>query len=215
MMCLVEESWSTVASEVIGTDKVTYQGNILDLAPPWKRITMRDAILEAAGVDIAAHATIEALSGRIDELKLKVDAKATWGKQIDELFKEYVEPDLIQPTFVLDYPVDVSPLAKKKADAPSLTERFEFFLGGLECGNAFSELNDPIDQRERFEEQNRQIRQGDEEAHPMDEDWIRALEYGMPPTGGLGFGIDRMAMLLTDNSSIREVLLFPALRPRS
>ncbi len=122
---------------------------------------------------------------------------------------------MIQPTFTLDYPLDISPLAKKKADAPDLVERFEFFVGGLECGNAFSELNDPLEQRERFEMQWQQLQEGDAEAHPMDEDWIRAMEYGMPPTGGLGFGIDRMTMLFTDNPSIREVILFPALKPRS
>ena len=214
IMCLVEELWYAVAQEVLDTAKLTYQGHSVDLTPPWKRVTMRDAILEATGADIEVHTSLDSLQCRAKELHLELDAKPTWGKQVDELFKEYVEPELIQPTFVLDYPLDISPLAKKKPDAPGLVERFEFFIGGLECGNAFSELNDPLEQRERFEMERRQLQGGDEEAHPMDEDWIRALEYGMPPTGGLGFGIDRMAMLFTDNSSIREVILFPALRAK-
>jgi lysyl-tRNA synthetase class 2 len=176
---------------------------------------MRDAILEATGIDIAVCRDQDALRQQIQERKLELDWKPTWGQQIEELMKEFVEPYLIQPTFLLDYPLDISPLAKQKPDAPGFVERFEFFIGTLECGNAFSELNDPLDQRARFEMQGRQLQAGDEEAHPMDEDWIRALEYGMPPTGGLGFGIDRMAMLFTDNPSIREVILFPALRSKS
>jgi len=215
MMCLVEELWHAVAQSVLGTSTLTYQGNNVDLTPPWRRVTMRDAILEATAVDIEADSDLDSLRRRARGLSLELDARITWGKQVEELFKEYVEPRLVQPTFVLDYPLDISPLAKKKPDAPGLVERFEFFVGGLECGNAFSELNDPLDQRERFEAQRQQLQHGDEEAHPMDEDWIRALEYGMPPTGGLGFGIDRMAMLFTDNSSIREVILFPALRAKS
>ncbi len=214
VMRLVEECWSSVAREVLGTDKLTYQGHGLDFAPPWKRVTLRNAILESTGVDILLHTDLASLRGQIQERNLQMDVKTTWGKQVDELFKEYVEPNLIQPTFIVDYPLDISPLAKKKLDAPSLVERFEFFIGGLECGNAFSELNDPVDQRARFEMERRQLQAGDEEAHPMDEDWIRALEYGMPPTGGLGFGIDRMTMLFTDQPSIREVILFPALRSK-
>jgi len=214
VMCLVEELWSSVAQEVLGTSQLTYQGHSINLAPPWMRVTMCDAILEATGVDISVHTELSSLRRRAEELNVELDAKPTWGQQIDKLLSEYVEPQLIQPTFITDYPVDVSPLAKKKPDTPSLVERFEFFVGGLECGNAFSELNDPLDQRERFEMQRQQLAEGDEEAHPMDEDWITALEYGMPPTGGLGFGIDRMAMLFTDNPSIREVILFPALRPK-
>jgi lysyl-tRNA synthetase class 2 len=215
VMHLVEELWHTVAQEVLGTSTLSYQGHEVDLTPPWRRLTMRDAILEASGVDIAADRDVETLQRSMRELGVEADTKPTWGNQVDELLSECVEPNLIQPTFVLDYPVEVSPLAKKKPGNSRWVERFEFFVGGLECGNAFSELNDPIDQRERFEMQRRQQLEGDEEAHPMDEDWIRALEYGMPPTGGLGFGIDRMAMLFTDNSSIREVILFPALRSKS
>jgi len=214
MMCLVEELWHAVAEQVLGTSTLTYQGHEVNLMPPWRRVTMHDAILEATAIDIDAYPDVNSLHQRIKELSLEVNAKPAWGKQVEELFDEYVQPRLIQPTFVLDYPLDISPLAKKKPDAPRLVERFEFFVGGLECGNAFSELNDPLDQRERFEMQREQLQDGDEEAHPMDEDWIRALEYGMPPTGGLGFGIDRMAMLFTDSSSIREVILFPTLRPK-
>jgi len=214
MMRLTEELWHTVAQQVLGSAILTYQGDQVDLTPPWKRLTMRDAILETTGIDIQTDKDAVSLQRRIRELGLKVVAKPNWGKQVDELFEECVQPRLVQPTFVTDYPLDISPLAKKKPESPTLVERFEFFVGGLECGNAFSELNDPVDQRERFEMQRRELQAGDEEAHPMDEDWIRALEHGMPPTGGLGFGIDRMSMLFTDNSSIREVILFPALRSK-
>nr|MBC7245731.1 lysine--tRNA ligase [Chloroflexota bacterium] len=215
MMRLTEELWHAVAREVMGTATITYQGHEVDLTPPWRRWPMREAILENTGIDIAIYTDLPSLRRQIKERNLELDAKPTWGKQVEELFKEYVEPKLIQPTFIMDYPLDISPLAKKKPDIPTLVERFEFFVGGLECGNAFSELNDPLEQRERFEMQGRQLEEGDAEAHPMDEDWIRAMEYGMPPTGGLGFGIDRMTMLFTDNPSIREVILFPALKPKS
>jgi lysyl-tRNA synthetase, class II len=215
MMQLVEECWATVAREVVGTTQITYQGQAIDLTPPWRRVTMRQAILDGTGVDIQACSTLPSLRQRATELGLKLDPKPTWGKQIDELFSEYVQPSFMQPTFMLDYPIDISPLAKKKPDVPGIVERFEFFVGGMECGNAFSELNDPIDQRERFEMQDAQLHQGDDEAHPVDEDWIRALEHGMPPTGGLGFGIDRMTMLLTDSASIRDVILFPTLRSKA
>lgn len=215
MMCLTESIWHAAAMEVVGTAKVTFQGHELDLTPPWRRLRMRDAILEATGIDIAGSRSLDDLRQQIQERKLDLDWKPTWGQQVEELMKECVEPSLIQPTFLLDYPLDISPLAKQKPDAPGFVERFEFFIGTVECGNAFSELNDPLDQRARFELQGQQFQAGDEEAHPMDEDWIRALEYGMPPTGGLGFGIDRMTMLFTDNPSIREVILFPALRAKS
>jgi len=214
IMRLVEELWHTVAQQVLARPTLSYQGHEIDLTPPWRRVTMRDAILEGSGIDISADRDVQALHRRMQELGVEADLKPTWGTQVDELLSECVEPELIQPTFVLDYPVEVSPLAKKKPGSSRWVERFEFFIGGLECGNAFSELNDPLDQRERFEMQHRQQAEGDDEAHPMDEDWIRALEYGMPPTGGLGFGIDRMAMLFTDNFSIREVILFPALRQK-
>jgi lysyl-tRNA synthetase class 2 len=215
MMRLTEELYFAVANQVLGTGKVTFCGNEIDLTPPWRRISMRDAILDAAGIDIQAANTLPALREAMASHSLAVEPKPNWGKQVEELFDATVEPGLIQPTFILDYPVEISPLAKRRSDAPELVERFEFWIGGQESGNAFSELNDPIDQRSRFEDQGQQQTAGDEEAHPMDEDWIRALEHGMPPTGGLGFGIDRMAMLFTDNASIREVILFPPLRSRA
>lgn len=214
MMELAENCWATVAERVLGSTTITYQGHTIDLTPPWRRITMRDAILERTGIDIEQADTFEALQAAIKERGLHVDPKPTWGKLVDELFSEYVEPTLIEPTFVVDYPREISPLAKQKPDNPKLVERFEFFIGGLELGNAFTELNDPIEQLERFRDQQRQRAAGDEEAHPIDEDFINALMYGMPPTGGIGWGIDRMTMLYTDKASIREVILFPQLRER-
>jgi lysyl-tRNA synthetase class 2 len=214
MMRLVEEIYATVAQEVLGTTRITYQGNVIDLTPPWRRVTMRDAILELTGLDIEEHRDLEDLWRQAQERKLPVSKKTTWGKMVEEIFGACVEPELMQPTFVLDFPLEVSPLAKKKPDAPHLVERFEFYIGTLESGNAFSELNDPLDQRERFEAQRREAEAGDEEAHPVDEDYVIALEHGLPPTGGLGFGIDRMVMLYTDQPSIREVILFPQLRTR-
>jgi lysyl-tRNA synthetase class 2 len=215
MMRLTEELYFAVAQEVLGTGKITFGGNEIDLTPPWRRVSMRDAILEKTGIDIQQANTLPALRQEIASHGLTVEPKHNWGKQVEELFDATVEPGLIQPTFVLDHPVEISPLAKRRADTPELVERFEFWIAGQESGNAFSELNDPIDQRSRFENQGQQQKAGDEEAHPMDEDWIRALEHGMPPTGGLGIGIDRMTMLFTDNTSIREVILFPALRSKA
>ncbi len=214
MMALAEDAFSSVSREVLGTAEITYQGQEIDLSPPWRRLPMRDAILEQTGLDIYEAPTVEALRQQVEEKGLEVDPQPTRGMLVDEIFSEYVEPKLIQPTFITDFPLEISPFAKKKPDNPNLVERFEFFIGGLEMGNAFSELNDPVDQRERFLEQMRQREAGDEEAHPMDEDYVRALEYGMPPTGGMGWGIDRMVMLLTDQSSIREVILFPHLRTK-
>ena len=207
----VEELWCTVAERVLGTRRIVYQEQEIDLTPR-RRVAMRQAILDATGIDIESARDLDALGEEIRRRNLSVAKQPTWGKQVDELFSECVQPALIQPTFVLDYPVEISPLAKRKEDAPHLVERFEFFVGGLECGNAFSELNDPLDQRERFVEQGRASQAGDDEAHPMDEDFLTAMEHGMPPTGGLGFGIDRMVMLYTDRPSIREVILFPQLR---
>ena len=213
MMRLVEELYSTVAQEVLGSTGITYQGKAIDLTPPWRRVTMRDAILEQTGVDIEVYRDLESLRQAAQNRDLPVAQKPNWGKMVEELFSACVEPTLVQPTFVLDFPVEVSPLAKRKPGAPHLVERFEFYVGTLESGNAFTELNDPLDQRERFEAQRRAAEAGDEEAHPVDEDFITAMEHGMPPTGGLGIGIDRMVMLLTDQASIREVILFPQLRP--
>jgi lysyl-tRNA synthetase class 2 len=213
MMALTEQLIYAIAEE-LGRVKLEYQGHKIDLTPPWRRLTLREALLEKTGIDIEAHTTWESLREAIRAKSLRVDEKPTWGKLVDELVSEYVESELIQPTFLLDYPREISPLAKAKPDAPHLVERFEPFIAGLELGNAFSELNDPLDQRERFLEQEERRRLGDEEAHPLDEDFLLALEYGMPPTGGLGIGVDRLVMLFTDSPSIRDVILFPALRPK-
>jgi len=214
MMELVEHVWSQAAVAVLGEPYVERGGHRINLTPPWRRITMRDSILEATGVDIEAARDLPSLEAAVAERQLEVTPQRSWGKLVDELFSTFVEPRLIEPTFVIDYPVEISPLAKRKPDQPHLVERFEFFIGGLELGNAFSELNDPLDQRERFAAQRRAMAAGDEEAHPMDEPFLLALEYGMPPTGGVGFGIDRMTMLFTGQTSIREVILFPQLRTK-
>jgi lysyl-tRNA synthetase, class II len=214
MMRLVETLYAELARQVTGGETITYQGHEICLTPPWRRVSMRDAILGASGVDIEAHRDQESLQAAARAQGIDLPRQPNWGKAVEKLFELCVEPDLIQPTFIVDYPIEVSPLAKKKPGAPHLVERFEFFIGALECGNAFTELNDPLDQRERFAEQADYAAHGDTEAHPLDEDFLTALEHGMPPTGGLGFGIDRLVMLFTDQSSIREVILFPALRSR-
>lgn len=214
MMSLAEDAFSHIAQEVLGTTQIGYQGHSIDLTPPWSRLPMRDAILGKTRIDIDELPTLESLRQRVEEEGLEVDLQPTRGTLVDEIFSEYVEPKLIQPTFIIDFPLEISPFAKKKPDQPDLVERFELFIGGLELGNAFTELNDPEDQRERFLAQRRLREAGDEEAHPMDEDYVRALEYGMPPTGGMGWGIDRMVMLFTDQASIREVILFPHLRTK-
>ena len=212
IMRLVEELYYTIAQEVLGGAKLTYQGHEIDLTPPWRRVTMRDAILEHSGLDIAQLGDYEALWAAAQACGLELTPQPNWGKLVEKIFELTVEPTLIQPTFILDYPIDISPLAKKKPGSERVVERFEFFIGTMESGNAFSELNDPLDQRERFAAQGRAAEAGDEEAHPMDEDFLIAMEHGMPPTGGLGIGIDRLVMLFTDQSSIREVILFPQLR---
>ena len=213
MMDIAEEIISTVAKNVLGTTKITYQGTDIDLTPSWKRITMIDAIKEVTGIDFNEIETDEDAKEIAKNLKLEYDETMTRGHIINLVFEEKVEETLIQPTFICDYPVEVSPLTKRKVDDKRLTERFELFIGGREYGNAYSELNDPIDQYERFLKQVEARENGDEEANMMDEDFITALEYGMPPTGGLGLGIDRLIMLLTDSASIRDVLLFPTMRP--
>ena len=213
MMDIAEEIISTVAKNVLGTTKITYQGTDIDLTPSWKRITMIDAIKEVTGIDFNEIETDEEAKEVAKNLKLEYDETMTRGHIINLVFEEKVEETLIQPTFICDYPVEVSPLTKRKVDDKRLTERFELFIGGREYGNAYSELNDPIDQYERFLKQVEARENGDEEANMMDEDFITALEYGMPPTGGLGLGIDRLIMLLTDSASIRDVLLFPTMKP--
>ncbi|MCS7251894.1 MAG: lysine--tRNA ligase [Thermoflexus sp.] len=214
MMRLTEELIAFAADQVLGRCTLTYQGHKIDLHPPWRRIPLREAILEFAGIDVAQHPTRDALAAAIAARGIEVDPRASRGKLIDDLISRFVEPNLIQPTFVYDYPREISPLAKARPDDPETVERFEGFIGGMEICNAFTELNDPIDQEQRFLEQGRAREAGDEEAHPMDEDYLDAMRYGMPPNGGLGLGIDRLTMLFTDRRSIREVILFPHLRPR-
>jgi len=198
---------------VLGTTKITYQGIDIDLTPGWRRIPMIDAIKEVTGVDFNELNTDEEASDAARKLGIEIDGTMERGNVINLVFEEKVEETLIQPTFIIDYPVEVSPLTKRKPSDPRLVERFEVFIGGREYGNAYSELNDPIDQYERFLEQVKQKSEGNEEANDMDEDFVQALEYGMPPTGGLGIGIDRLIMLLTDSASIRDVLLFPTMKP--
>ena len=214
VMALTEEMVSTVAQQVLGTTRITYQGQAIDLAPPWRRVTMREIIREHSGIDYMDYPTAETLAAAIQARGEPLPARATWGKLIDHLLGTYAEPHLIQPTFVIDYPREISPLAKKKVDDPTHVERFEFFIAGMEMGNAFTELNDPLDQEQRFLEMARLYAPGDEEAHPLDEDYLLAQRYGMPPNGGFGMGVDRLTMLLTDQASIREVILFPHLRSR-
>lgn len=214
MMSLAENLISQVAMEVLGTMQIMYQGQAIDLTPPWRRISMLDAIKQYAGIDFAAIKDDAEARRVARDLNLPVEEKATKSQILDEIFEAYVEPELLQPTFVLDYPTEISPLAKMQKDNPELTYRFEAFIYSREIANAFSELNDPIDQRNRFLQQSAEREKGDEEAHMMDEDYITALEYGLPPTGGMGIGIDRIVMFLTDSASIRDVILFPLMRPR-
>ena len=216
MMDLTEDLFRTVANNVLGKTTITYQGVEIDLGTKWKRLSMIESIKEVTGVDFNTINTDEEAISIANEKKIEIDElKRTRGDIINTFFEEFVEETLIQPTFIYDYPVEVSPLTKKKPSDKRLTERFEVFIGGREYGNAYSELNDPIDQYERFKKQAEAREAGDEEANMMDEDFIQALEYGMPPTGGLGIGIDRLIMLLTDSASIRDVLLFPTMKPLS
>jgi len=212
MMEITEKLVSQAASEVLGTTKIEYQGQMVDLTPPWKRITMADAIKEYAGIDTEALSTAEEAKAVAEKHGLKIEGQPEKAVIINEMFEELVEHKLIQPTFITDYPIEISPLTKSKKDNPKLTHRFELFITGRELANAYSELNDPLDQRDRFVKQMEQREKGDDEAQMMDEDFLRALEYGMPPAGGLGIGIDRLIMLLTDAPSIRDVILFPHMR---
>ena len=214
VMDLVERLFVRVFQEVNGTLDHAYQGRSIDLTPPWPRLSMLDALREYAGIDVAGMPAGE-LAAVCAERGLDVNAELGRGKMIDGLFERFVQDRLQNPTFITDYPVEISPLAKRHPDNPDLTERFELFICGSEFANAFSELNDPMDQRRRFEEQVEMQRLGDGEAHAMDEDFLRAMEYGMPPTGGCGIGIDRLAMLVTDSANIKDVLLFPHLRRES
>jgi lysyl-tRNA synthetase class 2 len=212
MMKLTEEMVGEAVREACGTDRIAYQGTPLSFAPPWPRVSMLEAVSKAAGEDVS-DLDPERLLRLCRRFGLEVDRKGGVGVLLDELFSRLVQPQLVQPTFVIDHPREISPLAKVHRGNPLLVERFEPFVVGMEIGNAFSEQNDPEAQRAAFELQREARAQGNEEAHPMDHDYLRALEYGMPPTGGLGIGLDRLVMILTDSRSIRDVLLFPQLRP--
>jgi lysyl-tRNA synthetase, class II len=214
IMDFTEQMIAYAAELSVGTTTIQYDGHTIDLAPPWKRMNLQEAILEGAGIDIDAYPTAGELRKAMMELGHEPSEKSTRGKLIDSLLSTYVEPNCIQPTFLYDYPRDISPLAKSKPENPDTVERFEGFIGGMELCNAFTELNDPEDQEKRFLEMGRDYAADDEERHPMDEDYLKAMRYGMPPTGGFGMGIDRFAMLLCDRSTIREVILFPHLRSK-
>ena len=203
---------SYTAQQVLGTQKVIYKGNEIDFTPPWKRLEMRTGIKEVSGIDITEHPTAESLFKIIAKTGKTPDPQSPRGKLIDFLVSEFLEPTLIQPTFLNNYPRDISPLAKSIPGNPLTVERFEVYVAGFELCNAFTELNDPLDQEQRFLEMGRDYANDEEEKHPMDEDYLRAMRYGMPPNGGFGMGVDRLTMLLLDKHSIREVLLFPALR---
>ena len=212
MMDLTENLYRHVAQEVLGTTKIVYNGIEMDLGKPFERITMVDAVKKYAGVDFGEIHTLEEAQKVADEHHIAYEKRHKKGDILNLFFEEYAEEHLVQPTFVMDHPIEISPLTKKKPENPEYVERFEFFMNGWEMANAYSELNDPIDQRERFKAQEELLAQGDEEANTTDEDFMRALEIGMPPTGGIGFGIDRMCMLLTDSPAIRDVLLFPTMK---
>lgn len=213
MMDLTENLYRHVAQEVLGTTKIVYNGIEMDLGKPFERITMVDAVKKYSGVDWNQVETLEQARELAKEHHIEFEERHKKGDILNLFFEEFVEEHLVQPTFVMDHPVEISPLTKKKPENPEYVERFEFFMNGWEMANAYSELNDPIDQRERFQAQEEQFAQGDEEANHTDEDFLNALEIGMPPTGGIGFGIDRMCMLLTDSAAIRDVLLFPTMKP--
>ncbi len=212
MMDLTENLYRYVAQEVLGTMKIVYNGVEMDLEKPFERITMVDAVKKYSGVDFSNVKTDAEAKALADEHHLEYEDRHKKGDILNLFFEEYVEEHLVQPIFVMDHPIEISPLTKKKPDNPDYVERFEFFMNGWEMANAYSELNDPIDQRERFRAQEELLAQGDEEANTTDEDFMNALEIGMPPTGGIGFGIDRMCMLLTDSAAIRDVLAFPTMR---
>jgi len=213
LMVLTEELIPQLADKVLGTKKITYQGEEIDLTPPWRRLDFRESLKEIGQVPEEILKDPEATIAYAKKLGTKLRPGEGVGKALAKLFEKLVEPKLIQPTFVVGYPVEVSPLARRNDENPEITDRFELFIAGKEVANGFSELNDPDDQRQRFLQQMEMRKIGDEEAHPIDEDYIIALEYGMPPAAGEGIGIDRLVMILTDAPSIRDVILFPHLRP--
>ncbi|MBE6870470.1 MAG: lysine--tRNA ligase [Ruminococcaceae bacterium] len=212
MMDLTENMYRYVAQQVLGTTTIVYKGIEMDLSKPFERITMVDAVKKYSGVDFSEIHTLEQARKVADEKHVEYEQRHTKGEILNLFFEQFVEEHLVQPTFVMDHPIEISPLTKKKPGNPEYVERFEFFMNGWEMANAYSELNDPIDQRERFAAQEEQLAKGDEEANHTDEDFLNALEIGMPPTGGIGYGIDRMCMLFTDSAAIRDVLLFPTMK---
>jgi len=215
VMQMVESMVSQVSQKVLGIDKVQFGDYMIDFKPPWQRLSLRQAIEKYSGIDFVKYARVDSLRDKMQKLGLEVDPQKNWARLVDELISTFVEPNLIQPIFLFDYPVSMSPLAKTKPGEDRVVERFEAFAGGMEIANAFTELNDPVEQRERFLQQRKERGKGEgEEAETIDEDFLVALEYGMPPTGGLGVGIDRLVMLLTGQQSIREVILFPQLREK-
>ncbi|MBN1874978.1 MAG: lysine--tRNA ligase [Anaerolineae bacterium] len=213
MMETTEQMIAYTAQHVLGTYEIPFKGQLINLTPPWRRIKLRDIILTGTGIDYTIFPDAESLRTVMRQRGYDAASTASWGHLVDNLLSE-VEPSLIQPTFVYDYPIEISPLAKQKSDDPTHVERFELFIGGMETGNAFTELNDPFEQEKRFVSMGTEQADEDDESHPMDEDYLRAMKYGMPPNGGFGLGIDRLAMLLTDKHSIREVLLYPHLRAK-
>jgi len=215
VMAMLEEMVAEVSRQVLGMDKVEFGGNTINFKPPWQRLQLRQAIIEYSGIDFDKYPDADSLRAEMVKKKMEVDPQKDRGRLIDELIATFVEPNLIQPTFLLDYPVEMSPLAKRKPDNERLVERFEAFAGGIEIANAFTELNDPIEQRQRFLRQQKERKVEGETVETADEDFLLALEYGMPPTGGLGVGIDRLVMLLTGQPSIRQVILFPQLKEKT
>lgn len=215
VMKMLEEMVHEVSQRVLGTAEVPFGENTIDLKPPWRRISLRDAVIEYSGIDFVKYPTADGLREKMRSSNIKVDPEKNWAKLVDDLVSDFVQPKLTQPTFIFDYPVSMSPLAKTKPGEEGVVERFEAFICGMEIANAFTELNDPFEQRERFTEQLKERQADDEEKWTIDEDYLLALEYGMPPTGGLGVGIDRLVMLLTNQQSIREVILFPQLREKT
>ena len=214
LMDLTEQLFSEVALALTGSTRISYQGHAIDLAGPWPRIPLRKAMVDIGGIDAALLNDKDALLDYAAQSGVQITKTGQLGKVMTKLFDAVVEPQLIQPTFIIGYPVEVSPLSRRNDHEPDITDRFELFIGGREIANGFSELNDPIDQRERFNQQVDRRAAGDSQAHLMDHDYIEALEYGMPPTAGEGIGIDRLVMLLTDADSIREVILFPHMKPK-
>jgi lysyl-tRNA synthetase class 2 len=214
VMRLTEEMVAFVSDRVLGQRTLTYQGRTINLDPPWQRMELAEGLLEMAGIDLAEHSTAESLAAAMRARGLQPDPKAPRGKLVDALIGDFIEPNLVQPTFLYNYPRDISPLTKSSPDNPLIVERFEGFAAGMELCNAFTELNDPLDQEARFVEMMRDFAADDEERHPLDEDYLRAMRYGMPPNGGFGMGLDRLVMLMTDTPNIREVILFPHLRSR-